>query len=80
MVKEPELKVIRFEPTRPFLPRPVNVATPETAATVVEPVRLPELIATVTSSVALVTVLPETSWIVTAGDVVKSVRFTKPEA
>ena len=61
LVRPLALKVRVFEPIRPVLPTPAKVATPETALTVVVPVKVPESIATETAAVEPVTVLPETS-------------------
>ena len=56
------MKVSTFVPeTDPYLPKPLKVAIPFTAVTVVVPVRLPLLIATVTSSEAVVTRFPDAS-------------------
>ena len=74
---EPDVKVKVLGPTVPFLPRPLKVAIPPTAGTVVVPVRFPVLIATVTSLVFEVTRLSEASRISMTGWASKFSRFTK---
>ena len=80
LVRPVEAKVRVFEPTRPVLPRPLNVATPFTAFTVAVPVSAPEEMVTVTAAVEVVTTLSCASRTSTTGCVVKSVRLTKPAA